>query len=186
MVLASLVGCSNTRTGSNDSIFAMPSDPTVAAVVGGSRTLRISFNSSDGNSLSQLSVTGDLGALPAGWTAQVTFHCPTVGTGNGCVLNLTYAPLGTGSGTLRLTYSYVNNAGAPLKGSVAIPYSATPDNNIVAIASPSGQVVVVSNSTQAVVSATPRSHRLHHIGLSGPQIIEFSGYFLAAEAGEGL
>ena len=34
-------------------------------------------------------------------------------------------------------------------------------------------------------SFTPRSHPLH-IGLSGPQIIELSGYFLAAEAGERL
>src|ERR1700679_4213689 len=114
MVLASLVGCSNTRTGSNDSIFVMPSSPTVTAVVGGSRTLRISFYSRDGNSLSQLSITSDLGALPAGWSAPATFHCPTVVTGNGCVLNLTYAPLSTGSGKLTLTYSYVNNAGAPL------------------------------------------------------------------------
>jgi hypothetical protein len=150
MVLAGLVGCSNTRMGSNDSIFVMPSSPTVTAVVGGSRTLRISFYSRDGNSLSQLSVTSDLGALPAGWSAPATFHCPTVVTGNGCVLNLTYAPLSTGSGKLTLTYSYVNNAGAPLKGSVTIPYSATPDNHIVATASPSGQVVAVSNSSQAV------------------------------------
>jgi hypothetical protein len=150
MILASLVGCSNTRTGSNDSIFVMPSSPTVTAVVGGSQTLRISFYSRDGNPLSRLSVTSDLGALSAGWSAPATFHCPTVVTGNGCVLNLTYAPLSTGSGTLTLMYSYVNNAGAPLKGSLAIPYSATPDNHIVATASPSGQVVAVSNSSQAI------------------------------------
>jgi hypothetical protein len=38
---------------------------------------------------------------------------------------------------------------------------------------------------RTVISATPRSHPLH-IGLSGSQIIELSGYFLAAEAGERL
>jgi hypothetical protein len=143
-------GCSNTRNGSNDSIFVIPSSATVTAVAGGSQTLHLSFYTTDGNSASRLAVTSDLGTMPAGWSAPQNFQCATVGTGNGCVLDITYAPLTVGSGSLTLTFSYVNNAGVPLEGSVAIPYSATPDNHIVATASPSGQVVVVSNASRAV------------------------------------
>ena len=117
-VLAGLAGCHHNRTGSNDVLSVMPSSSTVSAVVGGSQTLQISFNSSDGHPLSQLSVMGDLGALPVGWSGPATFQCAPVGTGNGCELNLSYAPFGTGSGALTLSYSYRNNAGVPLSGTL--------------------------------------------------------------------
>jgi hypothetical protein len=88
IALAGLVGCSNARTGSNDSISVMPSSPTVSAVVGGSQTLHVSFYSGDGNSLSRLSVTSDLGALPAGWSARTTHrrgHLEPVGNGDSLI-----------------------------------------------------------------------------------------------------
>jgi hypothetical protein len=150
LLLASLAGCES-RSGTNDSIIVTASIPVVAAVVGGSQTLQVSFNSSDGLPLSQLFVAGASTTLPAGWSGPLYFQCQTVTTGNGCVLNLTYTPLSTGSGTLVLNYTYVNDTGVPLSGSLTVPFAATADNHILATASPSGQVVGISNSSQPVL-----------------------------------
>jgi hypothetical protein len=150
LFLASLAGCSDTLSGSNDAILVTPSSATVAAVVGGSQSVHISFYSNDGSRQSLLSVTGAGGALPAGWSGPANFQCPTVTTGNGCVLNLTYSPLATGTGTLILNYTYLNTINAPRTGSLTLAYSATADNHILATASPAGEVVAVSNSSQNV------------------------------------
>ena len=61
----------------------------VVAAVGGSRTLSITFNSSDTHPLSAFNIAGGLAALPPGWSGPGTFSCAAVGTGSGCVLNLT-------------------------------------------------------------------------------------------------
>jgi hypothetical protein len=58
LFLASLTGCHDNLDGSSDSIFVTPSSPTVAAVIGGSQTVPVSFYSSDGYRQSLVSVAG--------------------------------------------------------------------------------------------------------------------------------
>jgi hypothetical protein len=69
------------------------------------------------------------------------------------VLNLTYSPMAVESGkTLTLDYIYIDNASMPRTGySVTIAYAATANNNVVAAASPTGQInAVVGGGSQAV------------------------------------
>jgi hypothetical protein len=139
--------------GSNDTITVSPSVPgTVSAVAGGgARTVAISFNTSDGKPIASLRITSNLAALPGGWTAPSgTFSCASVSTGNGCTLNMTFTPIGDANGTLSINYSYTNNAGTARTGTLSIPYSATIHNNVVANASPSGQIGVLVSATEAV------------------------------------
>lgn len=112
---------------SNNSVAgaASPSGQITIAT-GGSQPVTVTFTTDDGNPAAALSVTTDLGALPAGWSSSSpTFNCSSVASGNGCQLALTYAPSAVGSGTLSLNYAYTNHAGAARTGSVAIPYQAT-------------------------------------------------------------
>jgi hypothetical protein len=68
-------------------------------------------------------------------------------------LNLTYAPTAVDSGTLTLNYIFVNNQNIPKTpgGSLSISYAATPNNNVVATASPTGQIIAgVGAGSQSV------------------------------------
>jgi hypothetical protein len=123
---------------------------TVKAMSGASETLSIPFNASEASPAANLTVTG-LASLPVGWSAPAEFSCASVSTGNGCMLTLTFAPTTATSGTLSLTYTYTDNRGAAQSGSLSVPYSSTTNDNVVAIASPSGQVAAtVSSGTQPV------------------------------------
>ena len=138
----------------NDTIQATPSVKTAAAVVGGNNeTVSVTFVSSDSQLISNLSVSG-LGSLPAGWTGPAKFSCGAVTTGSGCVLNLTYAPNAVGNGTVSLTYSFVNAGGTSMSGTVAIPYSATSSDDVVATAAPTGQIIAAANSGSQAVTVT--------------------------------
>jgi len=97
-------------------------------------------------------VTSSLAALPAGWSsASKGFSCSSVGTGNGCQLHLTYAPLVLAGGTLIVNYAYTDTAGVARNGSLNIAYAATTNDNAVATAAPTGQInAVVGLGTQAV------------------------------------
>ena len=124
---------------------------TVSAVVGSSRTLSIAFTSSDGNAISGFGISNSLGTLPAGWSGPISFTCALVSTGSGCVLNLTYTPTAVQSGSLTLDYVFVDNATLPSTGgTLTIPYSSTAHNNIVAAATPTGQVISVVGDNQMV------------------------------------
>jgi hypothetical protein len=113
------------RATTNDNIVGTPNPISLAVAVSSSTPVTIAFTTDDGNPASALSVTSDLTTLPSGWTSgATTFACATVSTGNGCVLNLTYAPTAAASGTLSLTYSYNDDSGTAKTGSVSIPYSA--------------------------------------------------------------
>lgn len=162
---AVLAGCGGSSSGGDDvpgtdnpvppapnALVATLSTPVVNAKQnGGSQQLSISFNSSDGQPLTALTVEG-LSALPAGWSSESQFSCGTVSTGNSCVLNLTYTPAGAQQGVVTLSYSYINNTGATVNGSVEVPYQATSDNNVVTAQSPAGQVVgIVGQSAQSVL-----------------------------------
>jgi len=113
------------RATTNDNIVGTPNPISLAVAVNSSTPVVIAFTTDDGNLASALSVTSDLTTLPSGWTSgSTTFACAAVSTGNGCVLNLTYAPTAAASGTLSLTYSYNDDSGTAKTGSVSIPYSA--------------------------------------------------------------
>ncbi len=141
-------------TGSNDSVVATTAVAgPVAVVVGGTRTVSIAFTSSDGRAISGFGVSGNLGTLPAGWSSPGSFACATVDAGSGCVLNLTYAPSAVDSGTLTLEYVFVDNSSmASTGGSISIAYVATPANNVVAAALPTGQINAVAGAGQQSVS----------------------------------
>jgi hypothetical protein len=132
-------------------VVATPSvSGIMSAATGGTRTLSIIYTSSDGSAISGFGIANSL-ALPAGWSGPSNFTCALVSTGSGCVLNLTFNPTVAGSGTLTLDYVFVDNATMPSTGgTVSIPYAATAHNNVVAAASPTGQINSVAGDSQSV------------------------------------
>ena len=127
--------------GTDDLVRATPSSAVLATAVGANRTLSITFASSDGRPMTGFDSSESLSLLPAGWSGPARFGCTTLTRGNGCVLNLTYAPAAAGSGTLTIKYVVVDNAGlAKTDGSLSVDYAATLHDNVVAMASPSGEI----------------------------------------------
>ncbi len=125
-----------------------PSGQINAVVGSGSQSINVTFTTDDGNVATALQVTG-LGSLPADWTGPGSFACAGVSIGSGCALSLTYRPNSVGSGTVNLSYSYEDDAGAPKTASLSIPYASTVDNNVIGTASPSGQVTATIGATRA-------------------------------------
>jgi hypothetical protein len=139
--------------GSADVIVATPSDGAVSVAIGAAQTVSITFTSNDGNAISGFAVSGTLATLPAGWSGPGSFSCASVSTGSGCVLYLTYAPTAAvDSGTLTIDYVFVSNAAMPSTGgSVTIAYTATTHDNVIAAASPAGQINgIVGGGNQSV------------------------------------
>lgn len=138
------VGGEGGITGTDDSVVATVSvGGTVSVTTGGSETVSVTFTSSDGLPITGFGISGGtLGALPPGWSGPSTFTCALVQSGSNCVLNLTYAPTAVDSGTLVLNYIFVDNANEARtpSGAVSIPYAAIAANNVVALASPAGQI----------------------------------------------
>jgi hypothetical protein len=138
--------------GKDDSVVATPSIAgTVSVVIGATQTVAVTFTSSDGLAISGFAISGL--ALPTGWSGPSTFACANVSTGSGCVLNLTFAPLAAGSGTITFNCVFVDNAGVPRTPGpcLTIPYVATTHDNVIATASPTGQInAVVGANAQAV------------------------------------
>jgi hypothetical protein len=125
---------------------ASPSGEINAAIGAGAQPVNVYFTTDDGNPATNLVLTTDLTALPPGWTsAQSNLSCAIVGTGSGCQLALSYAGTAGAGGVLTLNYSYVDDSGAPEAGTLSIPYASTTGNNVVATASPPGQIVAVRN-----------------------------------------
>jgi hypothetical protein len=149
------VNIAYTATSDNTVIGTPSPSGTVNAVVGqGSQSVTVTFDSNDGNPATNLSVTGGLSALPAGWSGPATFTCASVNTGNTCQLSLTYTPSAASSGTLQLNYGYNSNSGTAKTGSVLIPYAATTNDNLVVTPSPSGSISAVVNSGSVPVTLT--------------------------------
>jgi hypothetical protein len=125
----------------------------VSVIVGSNQTVSITFNSTDGRTVTGLAINGSLGALPAGWSGPADFGCQAIGRGSGCVLNLTYAPTAIGSGTLTLQYVFLDAAGSPqtIGGSMSLTYVATVHNNIVAAASPTGEITALAGAASQPV-----------------------------------
>lgn len=127
------------RTG--NAVIATPSvEGTVSVAAGSNQTISISFTSDDGHAVSGFAISDT--TLPEGWSGPDAFTCTSAGSGNECVLNLTYAPSAVESGTLTLNYIYVDSAGIRQTpgGSLSIPYVATVFDNVVASISPIGQI----------------------------------------------
>jgi hypothetical protein len=100
-------------------------------------------------------VLTDLTKLPPGWSsAASTFSCDTVSTGNGCQLQLQYAPTALTAGTLTLRYGYNDASGVPNFGVVNIAYAATTNDNVAGAAAPSGQITAMLGSPSQPVSVT--------------------------------
>jgi hypothetical protein len=146
------IGGGGGATGSSNTVLATPSVSMAAGVVGTHQTISFTFTSSDGQPISGFGISGNLSALPAGWSGPPSFACASVSTGSGCVLNLTYAPTAPTNGTLVLNYVFVANSGVPnTTGSLSLAYVATPADNVLAAASPNGQITaVVATGTQNV------------------------------------
>jgi hypothetical protein len=138
--------------GTDDSVVATSSVAgTVSIVTGASQTVSVTFNSSDGRTISGFAISAT--TFPTGWSGPSFFGCASVSTGSGCVVNLTFAPVAVGSGTLTLNCVFVDNAGEARTPAVCltIPYVATPHNNVIATISPSGQInAVVGTGKQSV------------------------------------
>jgi trimeric autotransporter adhesin len=141
----------------NDNSVATAS-PTgqINAVVGlGAQTVALTFTTDDGRTATDLQLTSNLAALPAGWSSTATsFSCSGFGSGSACQLPLTYTPTAAGNGTLILAYSYVDNAAESKTGSVNIAYQSTTNNNIVATPTPNSLTVSSGSSTPVSVTFT--------------------------------
>ena len=144
-------------TTSNGTVTASvsPTGQVNAANMGGAQSVAVTFTTDDGSTAGALSVVTDLAKLPPGWSSAAnTFSCGSVSTGNGCQLQLHYAPTALTAGTLSLSYGYNDASGAPNFGVVNIPYAATTNDNIVATAAPSGQITAMLGSTGQPISVT--------------------------------
>ena len=141
----------NTPSGNNVVGTAAPAGQ-ITAVTGASQAVAVTFTTDDHNAASGFSVTSGLSTLPSGWSATgSSFTCASVSTGNGCQLNLTYAPTVATTGTVTLGFSYRDSAGTAKTGTLNIPYTATAHNNVTGTAAPSGQInAVIGAGTQPV------------------------------------
>jgi hypothetical protein len=134
---------------------ASPTGQINAVAATGSQSVTITFNTDDGNAATGLSLATDLTALPAGWSsASNNFACASVSTGNGCQLQLKFAPPTLGGGTLALKYDYIDSSGAANAGLLNIAYAATTEDSVAGAVSPSGQVNAMLGSPGQPVSVT--------------------------------
>src|ERR1700674_4586381 len=138
--------------GPHNNVAAIALTDTLSVAVGTSRTITVTFSSSDGLPISGFSVYGSLGTLPAGWSAPSSLTCAIVGPGSGCVLTLTYAPVAIETGTLTLDCVYVDNAGLPRTPGpcMTLTYASTASNNVVASLTLSGEVDAAVGGKQPV------------------------------------
>jgi hypothetical protein len=132
-----------------------PTGQVNATQMGGRQSVAVTFTTDDGKSAAAFSVLTDLSKLPPGWSSTATtFTCSSVSTGNGCQLQLQYAPTALTTGTLTLRYGYNDASGTPNFGVLNIPYAATTNDNIVATAAPSGQITAMLGSPGLPVTVT--------------------------------
>jgi hypothetical protein len=121
----------------------------------GSQSVAVTFTTEGGMTAAGLSILTDLTKLPTGWSSSAkTFSCNSVSTGNGCQLQLSYAPTALSAGTVPLRYGYNDASGTPNFGVVNIPYAATTNDNVIGTAAPSGQITAMLGSPGQSISIT--------------------------------
>ena len=77
-----------------------PSGEVTAAQAGGSQTEAVNFSTTGGKTATGFGVLTEMSKVPAGWSSKATaFTCGTVSAGNGCQLQLQYAPATLTSGS---------------------------------------------------------------------------------------
>ena len=132
-----------------------PTGEVNATNMGGTQSVAVTFTTEGGMTAAGLSILTDLTKLPPGWSSSAkTFGCGSVSTGNGCQLQLAYAPTTLTAGTLSLRYGYTDASGTPNFGVVNIPYAATTNDNVIGTASPSGQITAMLGSPGQPISIT--------------------------------
>jgi hypothetical protein len=132
-----------------------PTGEVNATNMGGTQSVAVTFTTEGGMTAAGLSILTDLTKLPPGWSSSAkTFSCGSVSTGNGCQLQLAYAPTALTAGTLNLRYGYTDASGTPNFGVVNIPYAATTNDNVIGTASPSGQITAMLGSPGQPISIT--------------------------------
>ncbi len=132
-----------------------PSGEVTATQAGGKQSVAVTFSTTGGKTAAALGVIADLTKLPPGWSAKTTpFTCASVSAGNGCQLQLQYAPATLTSGTLSLRYQYTDANGMPNFGVINIPYTATTNDNAVGTVAPSGQLTAMLGAPAQPVSVT--------------------------------
>jgi hypothetical protein len=142
-------------TNDNAVATAAPTGQINAVAPSGSQAVLVTFTTDDARPATALQLTSSLSALPPGWSSTATsFSCSGFSSGNGCGLPLMYAPTAAGSGTLALSYAYINNAGLSMPGSVNIAYRATTNDNIVGTSSPLSLAVKTGSTTPVTVTFT--------------------------------
>ena len=142
-------------TANNIVAAASPTGEIDDAVGAGSQSVGVSFTTDDGNAATNLMLTTDLAALPAGWSSTAaSFSCPIVSAGSGCQLPLSYAPAASGRGTLTLNYSYTDNTGMTRLGALNIPYGTSAANTVVATGSPAGEINAIEKTGAQPVAVT--------------------------------
>jgi hypothetical protein len=143
-----------TTTNGTVTTSVSPTGEVNATNMGGTQSVAVTFTTESGTAAG-LSVLTDLTKLPPGWSSSAnTFGCGSVSTGNGCQLQLKYAPTALTSGTLSLRYGYTDASGTPNFGVVNIPYAATTNDNVIGTAAPSGQITAMLGSPGQPISIT--------------------------------
>lgn len=142
-------------TASNHAVASVSPSGEIDSNVGGKQTVSVNFTTDDGNAVTALTLTTNLGALPSGWSSKATgLNCAVVSTGNGCQLALAFAPAAAAAGTLTLNYSYTDASGAAMSGAVNVPYAATSRQTVAASVSPNGQINAAQKGGQQSVGVT--------------------------------
>jgi hypothetical protein len=151
-----------TTSSANVVATTAPSGQVNAIEKTGSQAVAVTFTTDDGKTASNLFLT-DVSTLPAGWTGNLAaFKCASVSTGNGCQLQLKYAPAALTAGTLTVGYGYTNDAGTAETGTLDVTYAATTNDNVTGTASPSGpinEVVGVTAPATVLVTFTTDDNR---------------------------
>jgi len=144
-----------TTTNGTVAASVSPTGQVNAAEMGGAQSVAVTFTTEDGSTAAGLAVLTDLSKLPPGWSStSTTFSCAGVSTGNGCQLQLKFAPTALTAGTLSLRYGYNDAGGVTNFGVLNIPYAATTNDNVMGTAAPSGQITAMLGSPGLPVSVT--------------------------------
>jgi hypothetical protein len=144
-----------TTTNGTVATSVSPSGEVNASMTGGTRSVAVTFTTDDGKTATGLGVLTDLTKLPPGWSSAAgTFSCASISTGNGCQLQLKYAPTALTAGTVSLRYEYNDASGTPNFGVLNIPYAATTNDNVAGTAVPTGQITAMLGSPSQPISVT--------------------------------
>lgn len=115
-----------TATSANNVNATVTPSAAIKELVGLTQAVSVSFAPDNNQSASNLQINSGLTSLSVknpGWSGPSSFSCANFKTA--CTLNLVYQPTSAAqSGTLNLTYSYVNSAGVQTNATLAINYQA--------------------------------------------------------------